>query len=250
MKRIDPFPEPLTMQLVERPFITKTGAQGTQHVFAWVLTPQQEDWMRRWFPEVENAVIMDATGMSFSTLHRFARQLHLTKSAAGMRGIKKRQAAHIKKVCEANGYYDSMRGHQPSQACQQAAAKMWQDIRDGRRLHPAHIMKQRNPRRYRKWQQRKSEARKQVIHQELTRLKYGLERKTKLPNIVLNTYTHSQRNHRYSAQRRGYILADDCREHSPYRYNIYYDADTKRSEKFEKNLIADGFHLLPWPGDE
>ena len=65
MKRIDPFPEPLTMQMVERPFTTKTGAQGTQHVFAWVLTPRQEDWMRRWFPEVENAVIMNATGMSF-----------------------------------------------------------------------------------------------------------------------------------------------------------------------------------------
>ena len=49
-----------------------------------------------------------------------------------------------------------------------------------------------------------------------------------------------------------YRITDERYKKNP-RYEItliYYDADTKRSEKFEQNLIADGFHLLPWPGDE
>ena len=137
------------------------GLRGS--VMAWVLTDEQREWLRRWFPEVENARLMKASGMSHWTLHRFARELGLTKSERGLRGIKRRQAAHVKRVCERNGYYDSLRGRQPSEACRRATAQMWQDIREGRREHPALIMKRTNPRRYRQWMQRKSVERKETI---------------------------------------------------------------------------------------
>lgn len=244
--KIEPFPGVLAQQWVERPFTTKTGKTGCQRVRAWVLTPEQREWLCRWFPEEENSRLMKASGMCHSTLHRFARELGLTKSEKGLRRIKKRQAAHIKRVCERNGYYDSIRGRGPSEACRQATARMWQDIRDGKREHPIRIMKRENPRKYRQYVQRKSESRKKTIRLEHARLTFGLERKTRLKCIVLCKYTRSQACHRHNALRRGYIVMEDCSEGSGERYNIYYDQDTRRAPPFERNLQADGFRVLQW----
>lgn len=242
--KIEPFPGELTLQWVDRPFATKTGREGCQHVNAYVLTDEQKEWMRRWFPEEENSRLMKASGMSHSTLHRFARELGLAKSDAGIKRIKKRQANHIKRLCEKNGYYDSLRGRQPSEACKQATAQMWQEIRDGKREHPAVIMKRENPRKYRQWMKRKSEERKKAIRLEHARLVYGLERKTKLKCVVLQKYTRSQLCHRSNALKRGYIIMEDCSEGSGERYNIYYDGETQRAPIFEKNLMADGFRVM------
>lgn len=77
------------------------------------LTDYQLEWLKDHFHDKENSKLASALNISQSTLHRFARDLKLTKSEAGMRAIKKRQAAQIKKVCEENGYYDSLRGTPP-----------------------------------------------------------------------------------------------------------------------------------------
>ena len=85
-----------------------------------VLSEEQEAWFRKWFPEVENSRLMKASGLTHDSLHRLARARGLKKSKKGLAGIKKRQAAHIKKVCEKNGYYASMRGKAPCKACRDA----------------------------------------------------------------------------------------------------------------------------------
>lgn len=234
------------MQFVDRPFTTKLGKEGCQHVKAWVLTDEQREWFCRWFPEEENSRLMKASGMTHSTLHRFARELGLTKSPKGIKRIRKRQAAHIKRVCERNGYYDSMRGRQPSEACLKATAQMWQDIREGKREHPARIMKRENPRKYRKWMENRSKERKETIRKEMRRVLYGMERKTRLKCIVMCKYTRRQVSHRHNALKRGYIIMEDCSEQGGERYNIYYDNETKRSPIFERNLLKDGFHLKQW----
>lgn len=244
--KIDPFPGVLTLQFVDRPFTTKLGKDGCQHVKAWVLTDEQREWFCRWFPEEENSRLMKASGMTHSTLHRFARELGLTKSPKGIKRIRKRQAAHIKRVCERNGYYDSMRGRQPSEACLKATAQMWQDIREGKREHPARIMKRENPRKYRKWMENRSKERKETIRKEMRRVLYGMERKTRLKCIVMCKYTRRQVSHRHNALKRGYIIMEDCSEQGGERYNIYYDNETKRSPIFERNLLKDGFHLKQW----
>ena len=116
----------------------------------------------------------------------------------------------------------------------------------GKREHPFRIMKRKNPRKYRKWMQCKSEERKEVIRKETRRMLYGLQRQTKLRFIVLCKYTKRQISHRYNALKRGYIIMEDCSEQSGERYNIYYDDQTLRTPIFEKNLINDGFHLIPY----
>ena len=69
--KIEPFPGKLEKQLVK----CKRSA-------AWkiVLTDEQRAWLIRWFPEEENPRLLKLSGMSHSTLHRYARELHLTKS--------------------------------------------------------------------------------------------------------------------------------------------------------------------------
>lgn len=240
MMKIEPFPDTLTKQPVP------SGRKMSGTVMKYVLTDEQRAWLCKWFPEVENSILMEASGMTHSTLHRFARDLGLTKSDKGIRGIKKRQAAHIKRVCEKNGWYDSLRGKQPSEACRKGTAKMWQEIREGKREHPARIMKRRNPRKYRKWMQRKSEERKETIRKETRRMLYGLQRQTKLRFIVMCKYTKRQVSHRYNALKRGYIIMEDCSEQSGERYNIYWDEMTERTPLFERNLISDGFNLKMW----
>ena len=241
--KIDPFPQVLTYQYIDKIYTTKTGKQGIQRVRAFVLTDEQEAWFRKWFPEVENSVIAEASGMSLNVLHKFARQYRLTKSEKGLKGIKRRQAAHVKKLCEANGYYDSLRGRQPSAACVEATKKRWQEVREGKREHPIKALKRTNPCKYKRKMQKKSEERKELIRKERRRDLYGLERKTNL-RLPMNKYTKRQVSHRYNALKRGYYVMLDCSEGSGERYNIYYNEETKRSDYFERNLINDGFKVL------
>lgn len=242
---MEKFPGKLTTQWVERPFRTKTGKDGCQRVMAIVLTDEQKEWLRRWFPEVENSRLMKASGMSHSTLHRNAREMKLTKSEKGMRKIMKRQTKACIRINTRNGYYDSIRGKKPSEATMEGTARMWQEIRDGKRPHPFRVMKKASPYRYRKMIMKRSESRKQLFRMERARQIYGLPQKTML-NVPMTKYTRSQLCHRSNALKRGYFYMEDCREGSGYRYVIYYDSDTKRSKLFEKNLVKDGFKVIEY----
>ena len=67
--------------------------------------------------------------------------------------------------------------------------------------------------------------------------------------IVGQPYTRRQIHHRHQALLKGYYYMEDCSEQSGERYNIYYDENTERSEKFERNLQKDGFTLIKWTED-
>ena len=232
--------------MVSKSFVTKTGRIGCMRTMAWVLTDEQREWLIKWFPVVENQRLMKASGMTHSTLHRFAQDMGLTKSEKGLRGIMRRQAKRAKKKNEESGYYDSIRGRPPSEASLEGSRRMWQEVRDGIRENPYATLKRKHPRLYKKHCQRRSEERKQLIRSEYLRMKWGLPRKTRLKIVVMQPYTQSQTAHRYNALKRGYILAQDCSEGSGSRYTIYYDEDTKRSAIFERNCIADGFRIREW----
>ena len=237
--KIEPFPGEIQRVRVERPFTTKTGAQGRQSIWTIQLTDDQKAWLIRWFPEEENSRLMAASGLTYSTLHRFARQMKLQKSEAGMARIKKRQARHIKKVCERNGYYDSLRGHTPSEACLEGSRERWRRVRAGEMTHHYKNMP---TRRYNAMRKRQSENRRELIRKEQLRELYGLPRQTKI-RIPMKKFTRSQTCHRCNALRRGYFVMADCSDAGGERYNIYYDQDTNRSELFERNLIKDGFTI-------
>ena len=209
------------------------------------LNDEQLEWFLHWFPLKENAKVAAAMHVGQSTVSRMARDLHLTKSPEGLRAIHHRQAKRIKRVCEANGYYDSLRGHKPSQACIDATARMWQEIREGKRPKPIDTL---TPAARRRRNEKVRHTRRELVRKERRRILYGQQRQTNLV-LTMCRYTTSQTNHRYNAQRRGYVLAEQSQEGSPYRYTIFYDANTQRSPIFERNLEKDGFTVREWTFD-
>lgn len=205
----------------------------------FVLTQEQKEWFCRWFPETENSRIAKAMGISTTAMHRIKRELGLTKSDKGMKDIKRRQAAQIKKVCQENGYYDSLKGRQPSEKCKAAYREY---LRSERYKHPSLILKEKNPRLYRKKMDERSRIRKEMIRKERWRSSIGLEQTTRM-NLPLFNYTRKEVNRRFLAKRRGYILGDYSERYGE-RFTLYFDKDTNRTELFEKNCIADGFKIM------
>ncbi|MEE1004889.1 MAG: hypothetical protein UH685_06085 [Bacteroidaceae bacterium] len=242
---MDKFPGELQKQFVVRPYTSPKGRACTVRCLSVVLTDEQRDWLVRWFPVTENARLKKASGMKDATLHRFAREYGLAKSQKGMHAIRVRQAAKTKKACAKNGYYDSLRGRRPSDACIEASRIMWQEIKSGKRTSPHEKLKQR-PSRYRKMCAQMSENRKELIRKERQRAFYGLKRKTQLTCVVLQRYTRSQVSARYNALKKGYLVAADRSDEGGMRYDIYYDENTKRTDRFEKNLKALGFTIKEW----
>ena len=183
------------------------------------------------FPKNSNRRMMTWFGISFSTLQRFKRELGLQKD---MRAIRKQLAKDIKKTCEKNGYYDSLRGHAPSEACQEAARKMWADG-----FHPLKQLKANNPRRYKLIMRKRSELHKEIVRKERMRMVYGLERRTKL-RLPLNSLTHAASAFKYMMIRECNYFADPDGD----SHIICYDSQTRRSEKREATAIRHGFTIV------
>ena len=183
------------------------------------------------FPKNSNRRLMKWFGISFSTLQRFRRELGLQKD---MRAIRKQLAKDIKKTCEKNGYYDSLRGHAPSEACQEATRKMWAEG-----FHPMKQLKAKNPRRYRMVLRKLSEKRKELWHKERLRLKYGLERKTRL-HIPLNNIPHRAAAHKYLMIRQCNYFADPLGD----PYVVCYDSQTQRSARREATAAKHGLKVV------
>ena len=183
------------------------------------------------FPKNSNRRLMKWFGISFSTLQRFRRELGLQKD---MRAIRKQLAKDIKKICEKNGYYDSLRGHAPSEACQEATRKMWAEG-----FHPMKQLKAKKPRRYRMVLRKRSEKRKELWHKERLRLKYGLERKTRL-HIPLNNIPHRAAAHKYLMIRQCNYFADPLGD----PYVVCYDSQTQRSARREATAAKHGLKVV------
>lgn len=207
------------------------------------LTAAQEQWLRQWYPEIENKTLRAAMGISLRTLTRLAAELGIEKSEEGRKAIFRRRVARMVATCERNGYYDSLRGRRQPEYLKEGLKRWHKDILDGKAPPSITIFRRNHPRRYAAWRREKSERRRKTVRQEKFRLLSGGRRETGL-RLRLAPYTRSQISHRYSALQRGYWFYDDCSEEGGERWNIYWDDDTRRSARFERNCEKDGFHIL------
>ena len=183
------------------------------------------------FPKNSNRRMMTWFGISFSTLQRFKREFGLEKD---MQAIRKQQAKDIKKICERNGYYASIRGKAPSDACLEATRQL-----RAAGFHPIKQLKANNPRKYNRLMQKKSEQRKELWRKERMRMVYGLERRTKL-RLPLNSLTHAASACKYMMIRECNYFADPDGD----SHIICYDSQTRRSEKREATAIRHGFTIV------
>ena len=200
-------------------------------VMEYYLEGELKERFCKLFPKNSNRRMMTWFGIGFSTLQRFKREFGLEKD---MKSIIRQQAKDTKRICERNGYYASIRGKAPSEACLEAARQL-----RAAGFHPIKQLKANNPRRYKQLMRKKSEQRKELWRKERMRMVYGLERRTKL-RLPLNSLTHAASACKYMMIRECNYFADPDGD----SHIICYDSQTRRSEKREATAIRHGFTIV------
>ncbi len=183
------------------------------------------------FPKNSNRRMMAWFGISFSTLQRFKREFGLEKD---MKAIRKQQAKDTKRICERNGYYASLRGKAPSEACMEAARQL-----RAAGFHPMKQLKSNNPRKYKRLMRKRSEQRKELYHKEQLRAFYGLERKTHL-RIPSSPLSHRASSHKHAMIKCCNYFPDPLGD----PHVICYDIDTQRSARREETAAKHGLKVV------
>ena len=183
------------------------------------------------FPKNSNRRMMAWFGISFSTLQRFRRECGLEKD---MKSIIRQQAKDTKRICERNGYYASIRGKAPSEACLEAARQL-----RAAGFHPIKQLKANNPRRYKQLMRKKSEQRKELWRKERLRAFYGLDRQT---NLRIPTNPMSRR---ATAQKHAMIkFCNYFPDPDGDPRIICYDSETQRSARREATAAKHGLKVV------
>ena len=183
------------------------------------------------FPKNSNRRMMTWFGISFSTLQRFKREFGLEKD---MKSIIRQQAKDTKRICERNGYYASIRGKAPSDACLEAARRL-----RAAGFHPMKQLKANNPRKYKRLMRKKSEQRKELWRKERLRAFYGLDRQTNL-HIPSYPLSHKAAAQKYAMIKACNYFADPLGD----PHVICYDSDTKRSARREATAAKYGLKVV------
>ena len=196
----------------------------------YVLEGETLRMFKKLFPIHSTRRIAEWFGLSFSSIQRFKRELGLKKN---MKAIGREHVRDIKRTCEANGWYDSLRGKAPCEAAIEGTKRL-----RAQGYHPLLALKEKNPRKYRKVLQKRSEARKTLFAKERRRMLYGLERKTKL-RVLLSPLSPSARSFKHSMIKRFNYFADDA-----HRDWVCYDSTTRRNAKSEETAIKHGLRIV------
>ena len=176
-----------------------------------VLTAQQEEWLKTYFPCTTNEECAKELGMSRSAVIRFARQFGLEKTPEFMY---KMQCANFRKATA----IISLRGYPPKgyivPESEKYRYKKGESIRQ-------RLGEERDKERIRKARESLIATRKR----ERARVTFGLEQKTKLKVI---SQPREKISARYWLRKRGYIVDDDARI-------VYYTDSTIRGKIAERN---------------
>ena len=197
---------------------------------AYVLEGELRELFIENFPIHSNRRIMQWFGLSHSTTQRFARGLGLKKD---MTRIRKELVRDIKRTCEKNGYYDSLRGKSLPENALIGLRKLYEGG-----FSAISRLKEKSPRKYKKYREKISESHKDMWRKERLRAKYGLERKTKL-NIPFHPMTHKQSSCKHYMIKKYNYFADPDDRHA-----VCYDSQTRRSERSERTAIRHGLRIV------
>ena len=155
-----------------------------------------------------------------------------------MKAIRRQQTMDVKKTCEENGWYDSLRGKPTSEACREGTRRL-----RASGFCPLKELKKKNPRRYKAYLLRRSEARKELFRKERLREEYGLERKTKL-RLSQRPITSSAASFKFlMIHKRNYFAVPG------HTWWIAYDSETDRSERSEATARKHGCEIIEGEDD-
>lgn len=179
------------------------------------LTPEQERWLVRHFKHTTNPEIARRLGISETTMHRFARELRLTKSRQHMRKTQRNAADKAKESHIRNGTYPPKGYRIPRSEEFQFKAGVTPVERLGKRSERKRIEKS-------------VETRRKTIREEKAKALFGLPRRTKLRVVKRPHYVACQR---YYLRKLGYIIPWGS-------FTAYYGPGTQRSEDYENRTRA------------
>lgn len=201
----------------------------------YVLEGELKEKFIELFPKNSNRRMMEWFGISHSTVRRFKDKLGLKKD---MKAIRRQLTRDVKKICEENGYYDSLRGKPVSEACQEGRRRL---LESG--FRPMRELKKKNPRRFKAVIRRMAEVRKELIQRERLREEYGLERKTKL-RLPQRPITSSAASFKFlMIHKRNYFAVPG------HTWWIAYDSETDRSERSEATARKHGLEIIEGEDD-
>ena len=204
------------------------------------MSAEQLAWLTKWYARRPLADLSASTGVSAPCLRRIIREQGLQRTptqAAKVRSLVGRRTA---KTSRKRGLYDN---RQPSAACFAGRARYYADVRAGKRESGWARICREEPQRAEVLRRQRRETMTEVWRRAKRNHLYGIRDNYKLHAVAV-PYTKWQSNLRYEAANAGYWWAEDLSDEGGYRYNIYWDNDTERNERLERNLLHNGFTVL------
>ena len=186
-------------------------------------TEQQVQYLVANFADTKNAELAARLGCGESTVHRWARQLGLTKSREYMVQCNRNS---LEQCWEHNRIFGNA-GH----AYIVEAGKPYR-FKKGER--PIDRLGEEGEARRRK---KSSATRNDIIRRERLRIKWGLPQLTKIKLVLDEKAGQLQRMARYALKQRGYIVSRGAKV-------IYYNGSTRRSAVVERNAVKKGLTIL------
>ena len=177
------------------------------------MTPEQEAWMRKHFKNTKNDVILAKFGWSHSTMHRFAREMGLTKTKQYMKKCQAYTTACAKESHLRNGTY-------PPKGYIIPRSEEFRFKPGPHKETKAEI---------RKRVAKATETMKQIRKEERARISWGVHQQTKLRLISVPRRVICQR---CRLRKMGYIVERGS-------MIAYYDENTRRCPKMEARKIGD-----------
>lgn len=177
-----------------------------------VMTPAQKAWMERHFKHTKNDAIMEKFGWSHSTLHRFAREMGLTKSPQFMHKCQAATTAAAKASHLRNGTYPP-KGYIIPKSEQYRFKPGHKETEAAKRKRVA----------------KATETMRQIRKEERARVNWGFRQLTNLRIIAQPRRAATQRHY---LRKRGYIIPRGSMV-------AYYDANTDRCPKMEARRMGD-----------
>lgn len=202
-----------------------------------LLTPEQQDWLRREYPVNKTGDLAAAMGVCYPTVTNWAKELGLEKKPSFIKKIHRASMAKAQEVLRQTGFYEQFK--QPG-----AMDKVWA-ARDAHYASGGDCFSNMTPRQKRAFIRARSKKMATLLHRDKMRQELGLSPLTKR-KYVSRRFTRQEVGVRYTAANKyGYLLDDPTPKSGKERYTIYYDSDTHRNTTFEANSIKVGFTFLP-----
>lgn len=184
------------------------------------MTPEQEEWMRLHFKHTKNAEIASRFGWSETTMHRFAREMGLTKTPQFQAEMQRNAVQKAKESCLRNNSYPPKGYHIPNSELYRFKKGERNVDRLGEKGEKERIAKV-------------TASRRETVRKERARILFGLEQKTKMKLIKQPKKAVDKRLY---LRKLGYIIPRGSMV-------VYYDENTKRSFEMENRKRGDKYYV-------